>query len=106
MHRIEHHPISSRIAITENVATVFCNDIRLPYRRFVLSKIPVLGRLDPFLLAILATVAVAALLPADGVVLDGVNWAAKIAIGCCSSCTARACPRRRPSRVSSTGVCT
>ena len=63
------------------MVTVFCNDLRLPYRRFVLSKIPVLGRLDPFLLAILATVAVAALLPADGVVLDGVNWAAKIAIG-------------------------
>lgn len=47
----------------------------------MLSKIPVLGRLDPFLLAILLTVLVAALLPADGVVLDGVNWAAKIAIG-------------------------
>ena len=47
----------------------------------MLSKIPVLGRLDPFLLAILATVLVAALLPADGVVLDGANWAAKIAIG-------------------------
>ena len=47
----------------------------------MLSKIPVLGRLDPFLLAILATVLVAAMLPADGVVLDGANWAAKIAIG-------------------------
>ncbi len=72
----------------------------------MLSKIPVLGRLDPFLLAILATVAVAALLPADGVVLDGVNWAAKIAIGLLFFLYGARCPRRRPSRVSSTGVCT
>ncbi|MEU5841338.1 bile acid:sodium symporter family protein [Rhodococcus sp. NPDC047139] len=47
----------------------------------MLSKIPVLGRFDPFLLAILATVLVAALLPADGVALEAANWAAKIAIG-------------------------
>lgn len=47
----------------------------------MLSKIPLLGRLDPFLLAILTTVAIAALLPAQGVALDTVAWAAKIAIG-------------------------
>ncbi|MFF0817708.1 bile acid:sodium symporter family protein [Rhodococcus sp. NPDC003318] len=47
----------------------------------MLSKFPLLGRLDPFLLAILTTVAVAALLPAQGVALDTVAWAAKIAIG-------------------------
>lgn len=47
----------------------------------MLSKIPALARLDPFLVGILATVAVAALLPADGPVLEGFGWAAKTAIG-------------------------
>ncbi|WP_082899601.1 bile acid:sodium symporter family protein [Rhodococcus phenolicus] len=47
----------------------------------MLSKIPVLNRLDPFLVGILATVAVAAMLPAGGVVLTGFTWASKIAVG-------------------------
>lgn len=47
----------------------------------MLSRIPLLNRLDPFLVGILATVAVAAVLPADGVVLTGFTWASKIAIG-------------------------
>ncbi|MEZ5153207.1 bile acid:sodium symporter family protein [Rhodococcus zopfii] len=47
----------------------------------MLSKIPLLNRLDPFLVGILATVAVAAVLPAGGVVLTGFTWASKIAIG-------------------------
>ncbi|MCF8781538.1 bile acid:sodium symporter family protein [Rhodococcus ruber] len=45
------------------------------------SRIPVLGRLDPFLVGILTTVAVAGLLPASGTVLNIFTWAAKIAIG-------------------------
>ncbi|KOS57255.1 bile acid:sodium symporter family protein [Rhodococcus sp. GXMU-t2271] len=45
------------------------------------SRIPVLGRLDPFLVGILTTVAVAGLLPASGTALDIFTWAAKIAIG-------------------------
>ncbi|MGJ5670253.1 bile acid:sodium symporter family protein [Rhodococcus aetherivorans] len=45
------------------------------------SRIPVLGRLDPFLVGILATVAIAALLPAEGTALTAVTWASKIAIG-------------------------
>ena len=40
-----------------------------------------LGRLDPFLVGILTTVAVAGLLPASGTALDIFTWAAKIAIG-------------------------
>lgn len=40
-----------------------------------------LGRLDPFLVGILATVAIAALLPAEGTALTAVTWASKIAIG-------------------------
>ncbi|MDV2474469.1 bile acid:sodium symporter [Rhodococcus zopfii] len=40
-----------------------------------------LNRLDPFLVGILVTVAVAAVLPAGGVVLTGFTWASKIAIG-------------------------
>ena len=47
----------------------------------MLSKIPLLNRLDPFLVGILVTVAVAAVLPAGGVVLTGFTWASKIAIG-------------------------
>ncbi|MDM7488459.1 bile acid:sodium symporter family protein [Rhodococcus indonesiensis] len=45
------------------------------------SRIPVLGRLDPFLVGILTTVAVAGLLPASGTALDIFTWAAKMAIG-------------------------
>ncbi|MBP2212899.1 sodium/bile acid cotransporter 7 [Rhodococcus ruber] len=45
------------------------------------SRIPVLGRLDPFLVGILTTVAVAGLLPASGTALNIFTWAAKIAIG-------------------------
>ena len=40
-----------------------------------------LGRLDPFLVGILTTVAVAGLLPASGTALNIFTWAAKIAIG-------------------------
>lgn len=40
-----------------------------------------LGRLDPFLVGILTTVAVAGLLPASGTALDIFTWAAKMAIG-------------------------
>lgn len=40
-----------------------------------------LGRLDPFLVGILTTVAVAGLLPASGTVLGIFTWAAKIGIG-------------------------
>lgn len=47
----------------------------------MLSKIPVLNRLDPFLVGILTTVAVAAILPAHGIGLDVFTWASKIAIG-------------------------
>lgn len=47
----------------------------------MLAKIPLLNRLDPFLVGILATVAVAAVLPAHGVGLDVFTWASKIAIG-------------------------
>jgi sodium/bile acid cotransporter 7 len=47
----------------------------------MLTKVPLLNRLDPFLVGILVTVGVAALLPADGVVLSGFSWASKIAIG-------------------------
>lgn len=67
--------------IAEIVAIEFTNGRRRHYRRRVLSKIPVLGRMDPFLLAILLTVAFAAVVPADGIALDTVAWAAKIAIG-------------------------
>ncbi|MDP8015176.1 bile acid:sodium symporter family protein [Prescottella equi] len=47
----------------------------------MLSKIPLLNRLDPFLVGILTTVAIAAVIPADGVALDAFTWASKIAIG-------------------------
>ncbi|MGN5236471.1 MULTISPECIES: bile acid:sodium symporter [unclassified Rhodococcus (in: high G+C Gram-positive bacteria)] len=47
----------------------------------MLTKIPLLNRLDPFLIGILVTVGIAALLPADGAVLTGFGWASKIAIG-------------------------
>lgn len=47
----------------------------------MLSRIPLLNRLDPFLVSILATVAIAALLPADGAVLDGFTLVSKLAIG-------------------------
>ena len=47
----------------------------------MLAKIPFLNRLDPFLVGIVLTVAVAAALPAHGVGLDVFTWASKIAIG-------------------------
>ena len=47
----------------------------------MLSKIPLLNRLDPFLVGILTTVAIAAILPADGVALEAFTWASKISIG-------------------------
>lgn len=47
----------------------------------MLSRVPLLNRLDPFLVAIATTVVLAALLPADGDVLRGFTWASKIAIG-------------------------
>ncbi len=47
----------------------------------MLAKIPLLNRLDPFLVGIVATVAVAAILPAHGFGLDVFTWASKIAIG-------------------------
>ncbi|CRK53895.1 conserved membrane hypothetical protein [Rhodococcus sp. RD6.2] len=67
--------------IAEITAIKFANDMAGLYRRTMFSKIPLLGRLDPFLVAILLTVAFAAIVPADGVALDTVAWAAKIAIG-------------------------
>lgn len=47
----------------------------------MLSRMLRASRVDPFLLMILTTVAIAALLPADGTALTFVGWAAKAAIG-------------------------
>lgn len=47
----------------------------------MISRILAASRVDPFLLTILTTVAIAALLPADGAALTAFNSAAKIAIG-------------------------
>lgn len=47
----------------------------------MLSRLLASSRIDPFLLMILTTVLVAALLPADGVALSAFGWASKIAIG-------------------------
>lgn len=47
----------------------------------MLSRMLQASRVDPFLLMILTTVAVAALLPADGAALTAVGWTAKVAIG-------------------------
>ncbi|WP_072686816.1 bile acid:sodium symporter family protein [Rhodococcus marinonascens] len=47
----------------------------------MLTKIPLLGRLDPFILGILITVAIASLMPADGTALTAFGWAVKVAIG-------------------------
>ncbi|AOW93636.1 hypothetical protein BFN03_15890 [Rhodococcus sp. WMMA185] len=47
----------------------------------MLTKIPLLGRLDPFILGILITVGIASLLPADGSALTAFGWAVKVAIG-------------------------
>lgn len=47
----------------------------------MLSRVPLLKRLDPFLVSILATVAIAALHPADGTAMDGFSLASKLAIG-------------------------
>lgn len=47
----------------------------------MLKRIPLLGRLDPFILGILITVGIASLLPAQGDVLVGFGWATKVAIG-------------------------
>lgn len=46
----------------------------------MLSRVPLLNRLDPFLVAILVTVAIAALLPADGSALGAFTLASKLAI--------------------------
>ncbi|MFZ2173205.1 MAG: bile acid:sodium symporter family protein [Rhodococcus sp. (in: high G+C Gram-positive bacteria)] len=47
----------------------------------MLTKIPLLGRLDPFILGILITVGIASLLPAQGTALTGFGWATKVAVG-------------------------
>lgn len=47
----------------------------------MLSRLLSASRVDPFLLMILATVTLAALLPADGAALEGFTWASKVAIG-------------------------
>ncbi|MFC9764533.1 bile acid:sodium symporter family protein [Rhodococcus jostii] len=47
----------------------------------MLTKIPLLRRLDPFILGILITVGIASLIPADGTALTAFTWATKIAVG-------------------------
>ncbi|MEV0947394.1 bile acid:sodium symporter family protein [Rhodococcus sp. NPDC049939] len=47
----------------------------------MLTKIPLLGRLDPFILGILITVGIASLVPAEGTALTAFGWAVKVAIG-------------------------
>lgn len=47
----------------------------------MLKRIPLLGRLDPFILGILITVGIASLRPAQGDVLVGFGWATKVAVG-------------------------
>ncbi|MFE7415531.1 bile acid:sodium symporter family protein [Rhodococcus sp. NPDC057529] len=47
----------------------------------MLTKIPLLGRLDPFIIGILITVGIASLVPADGTALTAFTWATKVAVG-------------------------
>ncbi|MFC0447772.1 bile acid:sodium symporter family protein [Rhodococcus jostii] len=47
----------------------------------MLTKIPLLGKLDPFILGILITVGIASLVPADGTALTAFTWATKVAVG-------------------------
>ncbi|EKT78585.1 hypothetical protein WSS_A31285 [Rhodococcus opacus M213] len=47
----------------------------------MLTKIPLLRRLDPFILGILITVGIASLIPADGTALTAFTWATKVAVG-------------------------
>ncbi|MBC2641654.1 MULTISPECIES: bile acid:sodium symporter family protein [unclassified Rhodococcus (in: high G+C Gram-positive bacteria)] len=47
----------------------------------MLTKIPLLGRLDPFIVGILITVGIASLIPADGTALTAFTWATKVAVG-------------------------
>ncbi|MFC9552831.1 bile acid:sodium symporter family protein [Rhodococcus sp. NPDC056960] len=47
----------------------------------MLTKIPLLGRLDPFIIGILISVGIASLVPADGAALTGFTWATKVAVG-------------------------
>jgi solute carrier family 10 (sodium/bile acid cotransporter), member 7 len=45
------------------------------------SEVPVLGRVDPFVVAVLTAVAVAALLPAAGAVATGFSWGTTLWVG-------------------------
>jgi hypothetical protein len=45
------------------------------------DEIPLLRRLDPFILGILITVGIASLIPAQDTVLAGFGWATKVAVG-------------------------
>ncbi|QSE90988.1 bile acid:sodium symporter [Rhodococcus pseudokoreensis] len=47
----------------------------------MLTKIPLLGKLDPFIIGILITVGIASLVPADGTALTAFTWATKVAVG-------------------------
>ena len=47
----------------------------------MLTKIPLLGKLDPFIVGILITVGIASLIPADGTALTAFTWATKVAVG-------------------------
>lgn len=45
------------------------------------SEVPLLGRVDPFVVAVLSAVAVAALLPAAGAVATGFSWGTTLGVG-------------------------
>lgn len=72
----------------------------------MLTKIPLLRRLDPFILGILITVGIASLVPADGTALTAFTWATKVAVGILFFLYAPDSPRRRRCTVCVTGVCT
>ena len=72
-----------------------------------MSRVPIQSRLriDPYIVALLATVAVASLLPARGVVATGFGYATTIAIGFLFCSTEPGCRPSRRSTGLDTGGC-